>query len=689
MRAPNQEWCLRHAKKNLQLKIKRRILDQEKKEAEIHRQVYEAGTPFPKPSFSAKDLTPAMRDMMATGVIRPDQYADFRKLFNGVEGMRAQGNQVEYDAAVRERKKIAVDLMHAKEVKTTEVRDRHLQAARAGHEVVERVITQLPDGTTTTQERVEKRNQEAMDEKEHVEVKTESREVFIARIRQYEERAIEMHYRIYALEKGAMTRRTDEAKDANKLKDMFRWIGFGIWRSQKDFNSNPALSPKEMQAQEMVFSDTLDLIVNPLYLTYAMGQADVVIPNLEKITMHFCGVKPPGMEIDFFGVSESTIARRKTREEQHFVTQNYFQPKEVAQHWLKADFFWNDGYQVRNIWVPELLMRSHAPYLAQINHFMEDHLDYITNENIQGCRKTAELEINPTITPEMLIPQVTRMTDDEKREADVDPHVFQQNPIQAIIERRKPQPSNVQGGFYEQMAQNMKQMQKAGKTIDLFGEKEEEEAQPRISPAHVAPLASSAPAPSSYLTPLQRYHGMLEHMFDHVTEEKIADEYEADMKILLANADSMISTKATYADQTDIQVLYEELGCDPTVFYRHYLRGIIYPGYKYMPTILKAEKVAFFDKTPGMIGDMGVPIWQGVRPWVKVVFSESITPKFQEGIWLPALVILWCKTLCKCRLYNCQCRWRCIEPAWDAIDKAVCSHRDAKTRRSYDIELDP
>jgi len=659
---------------------------QEAKEAQIHEDVRRAGTPYNMPKFTAKDLTPAMRDMMATGNITPAQFGEFRKLFNGVTGMRAQGNQQEYEAQLQERKQIAVDLIHAKEVKTTETRDRHLQAARAGHEVVERVITQLPDGTTTTQERVEKRNQEAVDEKEHVEIKTESREVFIARVRQCEERIINMHIRLHTLEKGAMTRRTEEAKDAIKLKEMYRWVGFAIWFFQNEMNRDPMLTPGEMKAKDVMFQNTMDLVTIPLYLKYALGQ-DVEIPQLLQVTEHCCGERPPQMDGEFFGVSKATVNRCKTPEEQQYVRQNFFQPNPIKQHWIKATFCWQDGYELEDVWVPELLMRSHVPYLSKIDDLMEDHLDAITHENIQSCKREAELQINPTITPETLLPQVNAMTDAEKREADIDPQIFKEDPVKAISEPRKPQPSNLQGGLYEEMAQNMKRMQKEGKSINLFSAPPERSttSQPTTS------SSSSSSLSSSYMGPLQRYHGLLEHMFDNITENKIAEQYQDDMKVLQSNAQSLVSPNAKYADNTDTQVLYETLGYDPVVIYRHYLRGIQYPEYKYMPTVLKAEQVAFFSKTPGMFRDMGQSIWKDdqPRPWVKCIFSTGILPKYQEGVWLPVIVFLWCKTLCKCRLYNCECRWRCIEPAWDAIDKAVCSHRDAKTRRSYDVELDP
>jgi len=684
------EWCSRHTKDNEARKMKKRFLASERKEVDIHEQVRQAGTPFPIARFSPKDLTPAMRDMMASGNIDPGQFDDLKRLFNGVTGLRAQGNQQEFELSQRERKNIAVDLVHAKETITTATHDRHMQAARAGHEVVERVITQLPDGTTTTKERVEKRNQEAVDEKEHSEVKTETREVFIARIRQYEERAISMHLRLSTLEKNAMGRRTEEAKDVAKLSAMYRWVGFAIWKLENEFQHDLSLTPNQMKAVEQVFQDTMDLVTIPLYRKYVQGK-EAEIPELQEITEHFCGTRPPGLEHDFFGVGDTSVSRRKTEEDRQFVQIHFYQSKEVAQHWLKATFRWADGYRLEEVWVPEQLMRSHVPYLARIDNFMEDRLDYVTNENVDACKKTAYLEIHPTITPESLLPQVSKMTDEDKRNADVDPRVFQEDPTRAIYERRKPQPSNLKGGIYEEMARNMKKMQKGGQKINLFDEPPAQSPSPSapVSPIPASPAPS--PAASTPSSRLQEYHGLLEHMFDNITEEKIAPQYEEDMKVLRKDTESLIAPNATMADNVAPQDLYEQMGYDPAALYRHYLRGIFFANYRYMPMVLKAEKVSFFLKTPGMAGEMGLPIWKDgqVRPWVKCVFSESIMPKFQEGIWIPAIVFLWCKTLCKCRLYNCECRWRCIEVAWDAIDKAVCSHRDAKTKRSYDVELNP
>jgi hypothetical protein len=180
-------------------------------------------------------------------------------------------------------------------------------------------------------------------------------------------------------DKMDILQRTDQAKDKTFVAEQFRWIGFDYWRAyhQGDNMLGPHLLEKQPSEIEPHHPEIfINVAPDPVWLRLYANSVDdkkYVLPQLMQVTGYEFMVTSPSEYQESgagyqFSVTPSQCNRAgKDELEKKFLLTTYAQPWEVKQNWVKCNFRWPDETELNDVWVPDLLMRTYTPYIAQVD----------------------------------------------------------------------------------------------------------------------------------------------------------------------------------------------------------------------------------------------------------------------------------------------------------------------------------
>jgi hypothetical protein len=220
---------------------------------------------------------------------------------------------------------------------------RSREGRRNTNETVERKIEAAPDGSTVTTETIYRETEEEFRESEqqlYVEAET-LRLAQIPVLRQCEE--------------NKMKERQQEADNLANMRYLFPWIETDIERCKTPL---PLISPAQMEQKGWPVIEGPELIWVPLYWRATRRNAVVDLPDLLWIS-----------EIE---------------------------DRAGGLLWACCDFQWSDdGRALRQVWVPELLLRTYPPYVGLVNAASQQKIRTIYSDMEYAGNKRIGLLQNP------------------------------------------------------------------------------------------------------------------------------------------------------------------------------------------------------------------------------------------------------------------------------------------------------
>lgn len=229
---------------------------------------------------------------------------------------------------------------------------RNREGRRNTNETVERKIEAAPDGRTVTTETIYRETEEEFRESEQqLYLETETlRLAQIPALRQYEE--------------DKMKERQQEAENLANMRYLFPWIETDIERCKTPL---PLISPAQMERKGWPVIEGPELVWVPLYWRATRRNAVVDLPDLLWI---------------------SDIEDR------------------AGLLWACCDFQWSDdGRALRQVWVPELLLRTYPPYVEIVNAASQHKIRTIYSDLEYAGNKRIGFLQNPGLGLSRELPQ--------------------------------------------------------------------------------------------------------------------------------------------------------------------------------------------------------------------------------------------------------------------------------------------
>lgn len=561
--------------------------------------------------------------------------------------------------------------------------NRATQSSTSGHELIERKFEQSPDGNIVATERVEKTNQETTAEQEQIQLKLLLEENRVDRIRIQEAAGLQF-IDITTKEKiSDQLERAQQAMDPKYIRDMYRWIGYEL---DKDV-LNPSLldfevrknrllkSPKQLRGVDREYFEDGCWIYLRLYLNAVRGGLDgkkLDIPQLWAVQEYHEGIRTRDDPEDMtYCITEHSLSYIKDERMRARMRQDYLMPKAVKQWWVWCYFIWDD--EKFEWWIPELLLQSHEPFQDNLHQVFKVAALQEKEEELQKLAEWKEHSLAPTLE-QAALKDANNMSDAQKRAAGLDPEKLKKDAVKALAEPFMGDLSSTTGGFYSRKTgENMAKAPAPKPAKKAYLSPEEKTQQEELKKETKAKEAKQA-THMQLLNDLINSEGiyvsdMKNHKFSKFQGQSFAEIEEmkqTHMRNMLSEGG------AAGLDKMSLQEQYERVGT-PLVIARYYIRALTDPKAK-MPCILAGGNVKMFTTVPGT-SDI---IWGGQpKAWIRCVFSGM--PNYPEGIFLPAVLLLYVQNFCACMdtennpfstVAECCCRWHLVHNGVEGILRA-------------------
>lgn len=187
-------------------------------------------------------------------------------------------------------------------------------------------------------------------------------------------------------------RDTELARDPTVIRERYRWIGYEIACLGKEKFQQILATPFSEMHLQGIFPGA-DRIWQLLYARVtATPETSVTPPELLRVTDLHQGFAPPNSNRgdNFFGVSYEMVllGGGGGRDTSPGTTESFLQPKPLHQYWVKCDFA---PEFFRGCWLPELLMRTHPPYIKELNRIRRLAIEDLTQDALNACNKRLSL----------------------------------------------------------------------------------------------------------------------------------------------------------------------------------------------------------------------------------------------------------------------------------------------------------